>query len=108
MVKQIVPLLTEYLSPLVPTLLLTLLISKLIIWLLRKIWIVNFTIVFLANVASLLICGAFVWYTTNHSFLASLLRNAPFQAIWLGVDVILQIIRAVKEFITERKNENVR
>jgi hypothetical protein len=75
-----------------------------VIWLLRKIWRVNFTIVFLANVASLLICAAYIWNTTSHSFLASILLFAPFQGIWLAGDLILQTIKAIKELRAEESN----
>ena len=106
--KQLAPLLTKYLRAIdaqdVWALVSAFLISRVLIWLLRKIWRVNFTIVFLANVASLLICAVYIWNTTSHSFQASILLFAPFQAIWFVFDLIFQSIKAIKELRAEESN----
>lgn len=107
--KQSVPLLTQYLRGLdVWALVLTLFISRVAIWLLIKIWIVNFTIVFLANVASLLICAAYICNATNYPFLASILRFAPFQAFWLAIDIVWQIIKAIRELRAQRRGNDAK
>jgi hypothetical protein len=95
-----------FLGSLVPTFV----VSRLVLWLLSKVWNIGYELVIVSNVMSLLFLATIYWsgQGQNYKFSDAVMADAPGQLIALLIGVILQSLRGGNMDKYEREwNERV-